>query len=182
MDTSLIDKAIVFATKAHAGTPRKGTQMPYITHPMEAMGIVASITDRQELLAAAALHDVVEDTEVSLEDLRREFGEEVARLVYYETSPSDVVTTWRERKQANIDRLASSPLEAKIVAMGDKLSNLRAISRDYRRLGEGLWKRFNAPQGREDVGWYYRGLADALKELAGTAPYEEYRRWLEETF
>ena len=118
MDTSLTDKAVIFATKAHSGTPRKGTQMPYITHPMEAMAIVATMTDRQELLAAAALHDVVEDTPVTLEELRHEFGDEVAEWVFYETSPSEEETTWYERKQANIDRLAAAPLEAKMVAMG----------------------------------------------------------------
>jgi len=174
MDTSLTDKAVIFATKAHSGTPRKGTQMPYITHPMEAMAIVATMTDRQELLAAAALHDVVEDTPVTLEELRHEFGDEVAEWVFYETSPSEEETTWQERKQANIDRLAAAPLEAKMVAIGDKLSNLRAIVRDYRRLGDALWCRFNAPQGGKDVAWYYRGLGEALKDLAGTQPYEEY--------
>ena len=98
----------------------------------------------------------------------------MAEWVFYETSPSEEETTWQERKQANIDRLAAAPLEAKMVAMGDKLSNLRAIVRDYRRLGDALWCRFNAPQGGKDVAWYYRGLGEALKNLAGTQPYEEY--------
>ena len=64
LDTELLDRAIIFAVKAHAGTERRGKGFPYIVHPMEAVEIVATITPDQELLAAAALHDTVEDTDV----------------------------------------------------------------------------------------------------------------------
>ena len=74
MDTAFVDKAILFALQAHAGTERRGKGFPYIIHPLEAMAIVASITNDPELLAAAVLHDTVEDTSISVEDLAREFG------------------------------------------------------------------------------------------------------------
>ena len=74
LDTALLDRAIIYAVKAHSGTERRGKGFPYIVHPMEAMEIVSTMTADQELLAAAALHDVVEDTSVSVEDLRAEFG------------------------------------------------------------------------------------------------------------
>ena len=74
MDTSLLDKAIVFAVNAHSGLERKGKGFPYIVHPMEAASIAATRTNDQELLAAAVLHDTVEDTEVTLKDIEREFG------------------------------------------------------------------------------------------------------------
>ena len=135
MDTSVLDKAIVFAVKAHAGTGRRGKGFPYIVHPMEAVEIVATMTDDQELMAAAALHDTVEDTSVTLDDISREFGPRVAKLVEEESdvfmegvSESD---SWHSRKQAAIDRLARASRDAKIVAMGDKLSNARIIYRDF---------------------------------------------------
>ena len=85
LDTQLLDRAIVFAVKAHAGTERRGKGFPYIVHPMEAVEIVATMTPDQELLAAAALHDTVEDTYVSIEDIRAQFGDRVARLVEAES-------------------------------------------------------------------------------------------------
>ena len=81
LDTSLLDRAIVFAVKAHAGTERRGKGFPYIVHPLEAMEIVSTITADQELLAAAVLHDTVEDTEVTEERIRQEFGDRVASIV-----------------------------------------------------------------------------------------------------
>ena len=84
MNTELLDRAIIFAVKAHAGTERRGKGFPYIVHPMEAMEIVATMTPDQELLAAAALHDTVEDTDVTLEEIRENFGERVAMLVAHE--------------------------------------------------------------------------------------------------
>ena len=85
MDTSILDKAIVFAVKAHKGAERKGKGFPYIVHPMEAVAIAATMTNDQELLAAAALHDTVEDTEITLKDVEREFGKRIAGLVEAES-------------------------------------------------------------------------------------------------
>ncbi|MBO6079931.1 MAG: bifunctional (p)ppGpp synthetase/guanosine-3',5'-bis(diphosphate) 3'-pyrophosphohydrolase, partial [Bacteroidales bacterium] len=143
---------------------------------------VATITSDQELLAAAVLHDTVEDTDVTIEDIRKEFGERVATLVQHETAQLPKDLPWRTRKQSQADLIASAPRDSKIVALGDKLSNLRAIANDYEQIGDELWKRFSAPNGKEDVAWYYRQLAVALSDLEGTLPYKEYLALLEETF
>lgn len=180
MNTDLFDKAVKFAVDAHAEIERRGKGYPYILHPMEAAGIVASITTDPEMLAAAILHDTVEDTDVTIEQIRQEFGERVATLVYNETSHLPHGLPWRDRKQAQADQIASAPRDSKVVALGDKLSNLRTIAADYRLIGDQLWQRFHAPGGKEDVLWYYTILADALRDLADTPPYEEYRRLLEE--
>ncbi|MBQ3977942.1 MAG: bifunctional (p)ppGpp synthetase/guanosine-3',5'-bis(diphosphate) 3'-pyrophosphohydrolase, partial [Bacteroidales bacterium] len=139
LDTSLLDRAIVFAVKAHAGTERRGKGFPYIVHPLEAMEIVSTITADQELLAAAVLHDTVEDTEVTEEQIRKEFGDRVASIVASESDTFEEGVkeedSWHVRKQAAIDRLASASRDAKIVALGDKLSNMRAIARDYAEKG-----------------------------------------------
>lgn len=182
LDTQLFDKALKFATDAHSGTERRGKGFPYIIHPMEAVAIVATITSDQELLAAAVLHDTVEDTDVTIEDIRKEFGERVATLVQHETAQLPGDAPWRARKQSQSDLLASAPRDSKIVAIGDKLSNLRAIAGDFKQIGDELWKRFSAPNGMEDVAWYYRKLSVALSDLDGTLPYQEFLKLLEETF
>ena len=85
LNTDLLDRAIVFAVKAHHNTERRGKGFPYIVHPMETVEIVSTITSDQELLAAAALHDTIEDTDVTVEDIRREFGDRIAYLVHAES-------------------------------------------------------------------------------------------------
>lgn len=186
LDTNLLDKAMHFAIDAHANTERRGKGFPYIVHPMEAVEIVATITPDQELLAAAALHDTVEDTDVTVEQIRAEFGERVAQLVAAEsdqfTEGVSETDSWRNRKQAAIDRLAAASHDAKIVAMGDKLSNMRAIARDYQQIGDELWNRFHAPNGKPDHEWHYRGLAKSLSELSDTFAYQEFMELLEKTF
>jgi len=185
LDTTLLDRAIIFAVKAHAGTERRGKGFPYIVHPMEAVEIVATMTRDQELLAAAALHDTVEDTDVTVEQIRTEFGERIASLVASETDTvvdgSAVEESWHARKQAAIDRLTHASRDAKIVALGDKLSNMRAIARDYAEQGDRLWNLFHAKDPK-DHEWHYRGLADALSELHDTFAYREFEHLINEVF
>ena len=185
LDTTLLDRAIVFAVRAHAGTERRGKGFPYIVHPMEAVEIVATMTPDQELLAAAALHDTVEDTDVTVEQIRTEFGERIASLVASEsdTMPEGVSEedSWHARKQAAIDRLARASHDAKIVALGDKLSNMRAIARDYAQQGDRLWDLFHA-KAPKDHEWHYHGLADALSELCDTFAYKEFEYLINQVF
>lgn len=173
INSAILDRALHFAIDAHKNTPRRGKDFPYIIHCLEAVEIVATITSDQELLAAAALHDTVEDTEVTVEQLREEFGDRIANIVADE-SDNMSIKNWREKKQFAINRLANATYETKIVAMGDKLSNMRAIARDYKRVGDDLWSLFHAPNGRADHEWHYRGLASALFDLADTNAYQEF--------
>lgn len=185
LDTDLLDRAIVFAVEAHHNTERRGKGFPYIVHPMEAVEIVATITSDQELLAAAVLHDTIEDTDVTYEQLLALFGERIANLVYAETdrfaegvSEAD---SWHDRKQAAIERLAAAPYEAKIVALGDKLSNMRAIARDYALKGDELWNIFHVTDKKAHE-WHYRGLAASLGELSDTFAYKEFISLINQVF
>ena len=185
LNTELLDRAIVFAVRAHTGTERRGKGFPYIVHPMEAMEIVATMTPDQELLAAAALHDTVEDTDVTVEQIRAEFGDRIAGLVAAESdafvegvSEED---SWHDRKKAAIDRLAKAPHDAKIVALGDKLSNMRAIARDYAVQGDALWNLFHAKDPK-DHAWHYRGLADSLRELQDIFAFREFEDLINQVF
>ena len=185
MDTDLLDRAIIFAVKAHHNSERRGKGFPYIVHPMEAVEIVATITSDQELLAAAALHDTVEDTDVTLEDIRHEFGDHVASIVEAESDKNiegvSETDTWMERKQAAIDRLRQAPLDAKIVAMGDKLSNMRAIYRDYLTKGDSLWQIFHVSD-KSVHEWRYRKLAESLSDLSDTFAYKEFTGLIDKVF
>ena len=185
MDSTLLDRAIVFAVEAHRNTERRGKGFPYIVHPMEAVEIVATITNDQELLAAAILHETIEDTDVTYEQLKREFGDRIADIVYAESDRFvegvSEENSWHVRKQAAITRLAEAPHDAKIVAMGDKLSNMRAIARDYKMKGDALWQIFHVTD-KESHAWHYRGLADSLAELKDTFAYQEFVALIEQVF
>ena len=180
MDTSLFDKAAQFAIEAHRGGERRGKGFPYIIHPMEAAAIVATVTNDPEMLAAAILHDTVEDTDVTIEQIEEQFGPRVARLVHTDTAQKGA--SWRARREVQIERFRQADRDSQIVALGDKLSNLRAIALDYHELGDALWSRFHAPEGKKDIEWYYRSLGAALAALADTAPHREFMSLLESTF
>lgn len=185
LDTTLLDRAIIFAVKAHAGTERRGKGYPYIVHPLEAVAIVATMTTDQELLAAAALHDTVEDTDVTLEQIRAEFGDRITSLVADESEDRPVgisdEESWHDRKRASVNHLAKASHDAKIVALGDKLSNMRAIARDYAEIGDALWNRFHSKDPK-DHEWHYRALADALRELDDTFAFQEFERLINQVF
>ena len=177
----LLDRAIIFAVKAHSGSMRKGTKTPYILHPMEVAAIVAGITDQEIVIAAAVLHDVLEDTPTTQEQLRAEFGDDVLALVEAESENKredrPATETWRLRKQETLDALRSeSRFDVKAIALGDKLSNIRAMYRDHMRIGDDLWGRFNQ-KDPEAHAWYYRGIAAATEELQAYPAWQEYS-WL----
>ena len=174
----LLNRAIVFAVEKHAGAVRKGTVIPYIVHPLEALAIASSMTDRQEVLAAAVLHDVVEDAGVSRSELVDRFGERVAELVMAESEDKredeDKSASWRTRKEETIAHLRKiSNIDVKVIALSDKLSNMRSIYRDYTTIGEDFWNRFNQ-KDKSQHGWYYSEMADVLSELSDTFAWKEY--------
>ena len=182
---NVLDRAIIFATNAHAGQFRKGTKIPYILHPMEAAAIVGSMTTNEEVVAGAILHDVVEDTETTVEDVIRMFGERIGSFVASESEnkredlPAE--STWKIRKQETLEHLSAASVEVKMITLGDKLSNIRAIYRDYQIIGDALWQRFNQKNKAEHY-WYYSGIAKCVDELNGYQAYKEYCELVDKTF
>lgn len=166
----MIQEAAAFAAKAHEGMTRKGNSIPYIYHPMEVALIVAQLTDDEEVIAAAYLHDVLEDTPTKPEDIERAFGSRVRALVEAETE--DKSRGWRERKQATICHLKTADREMKILALGDKLSNMRSTARDYLVIGDAVWDRFHEKH-KEGHRWYLEGILDGLRDLQETMAYQE---------
>jgi len=174
----VLQQALCFAAEVHAGMVRKGTNIPYILHPMEAAAIVGSMTSDPEILAAAVLHDVLEDTPVTAAVLEDRFGSRVAELVAAEsedkrdTLPAE--ETWRVRKEETISHLRqTSDTGEKMIALGDKLSNIRAMYRDHLEIGNRLWDRFNQ-KDKSKHHWYYASIAEALKALEETPAWKEF--------
>lgn len=182
---NVLDRAIVFATEAHEGQYRKGTDIAYILHPLEAATIVGTITTDSEVIAGAVLHDVVEDTDITINEIYEMFGERVAYLVDSESEDKRehlaAQSTWKIRKQETLDHLKNAPLDVKMITLGDKLSNIRAINRDYNAIGDILWQRFNQKDKNEHY-WYYQSIADCLSELSEYHVYQEYCELVKKTF
>lgn len=160
--------------------------MPYMLHLMETAQIVATMTEDEDILAAAILHDVLEDTNVSEVELREAVGGHVTDLVLAvsENKRRDLPAeeTWRIRKQESVDKLLTEQrLEVKMIVLGDKLSNMRSISRDYTIQGEALWEKFHNPNKAEH-GWYYQAMTDALQDLNAYPVWHELANLVWEVF
>ncbi len=168
----LLDDAYSFAAKVHKGATRKIGKTPYILHPMEACVIAGTMTSDPEVLAAALLHDTIEDAGVTEEDIRKQFGDRVANLVKSETEIK--AHGWKQRKKESIEELKkSTDTGVKILWLSDKLSNMRSFVRLYRAEGSGIWNFTNQHDPSEQA-WYYTSIADALKELQEFEAYKEY--------
>lgn len=176
----MINEAIRFAVSAHEGQVRKGTTRPYILHPLEVGAIVARMTNDPEIISAAVLHDTVEDCDgITPELLSQRFSPRVAALVSQESE--DKSKTWMERKSHTIERLKHAPKEVQIIALADKLSNMRDIDRDYQEVGEELWQRFRMKE-KAIIGWYYKNIRESLRCFEGVPAYREYCALVEKNF
>ena len=181
----LLNDAIIFATKVHAEQKRKCTETPYILHPLETAAIVGSMTSDEAVLAAAVLHDAVEDTPAIIEEIRELFGEKVASYVAYSSEDKrrhlPASDTWRVRKEETLNHLKTAPIEVKMIALGDKLSNIRSMYRDYLVQGDELWSLFNQ-KDKTQHHWYYMSVAFCLTDLREYPAFNEYCSLVKMTF
>lgn len=174
-----IHNAIIFATMKHKEQKRKGTDIPYIVHPMEVMQILTSMNCETDVIIAGILHDTLEDTDTSAVEIKNNFGDKVLKIV--QTESEDKSKTWKERKQHTIDCLKTESKETKLVCLADKLSNLRSIYVDFLNVGNKLWERFNA--SKENIKWYYESIADALEDdFKDFDTWKELKKLIEKTF
>jgi (p)ppGpp synthase/HD superfamily hydrolase len=176
---SLIEVAIEFAAIAHSSQFRKGTDIPYISHPYGVGLILQRAGCQEEEIIAGILHDTLEDTDVTEEDILKEFGETVLMIVKGCSEP-DKEASWEERKEHTLEYLKQAPLSIRQVSCADKLHNLRSIKRDLVDRGESAWERFK--RGREQQKWYYTGVVESLGYSGGFPLLEELRVEVEEVF
>ena len=182
----LVSEAIAFAVTAHDGMRRKKSESPYILHPMEAAVIVGTMTNDQNLIAAAALHDVVEDAGITLEEIEEKFGQRVRELVAAETEDKredlPPAATWRIRKEESLNVLKNTDDPGVLMVwLGDKLANMRSIYREWKKDGDSMWQRFNQKDPRQQA-WYYRSIAALTEPLAHTPAWLEYKTLTELVF
>lgn len=156
----IIDQAIKFAATAHKNQTRKSTNIPYITHPFAVGMLLQKANCGEEVVAAGILHDVLEDTPVTYEELSVQFGSRIADLVV-SASEHDKSLSWEVRKQHTIDRLKAAAIEEIQIITADKLHNLKSIQEDYLLHGEEIWNRFN--RGKEHQHWYYSSIVKELR-------------------
>ncbi len=163
-DTRLFD-AIEFAARAHHGQFRKASRVPYILHPLNVARSLIECDASEEIVIAALLHDVVEDTTTTLDQVRAEFGDAVARLVNAMSEPNRR-DKWEIRKRGTLHFLETAPQEVLLIELADKLDNVCEVRADLKREGEAVWKKFN--RGREQQKWYYEQLAEVLARRVET--------------
>lgn len=161
-------EAIELSARAHRLQVRKGTEIPYLVHPLAVAGLLITAGCPEPLVIAGVLHDTLEDTPLTLAEIRRRFGEEVARLVAALSEP-DKRAPWEERKRHTLEFLDSAAsAEVLLISLADKLDNVRALRQGLERHGEAYWERFN--RARESQQWYYRGLAAVFVRRLAAEP------------
>ncbi|MBU5484562.1 HD domain-containing protein [Clostridium sp. MSJ-11] len=176
----MINKAIIFATLAHEKQKRKGSDIPYILHLLEAGTIVSSMKYDEELICAAILHDTIEDAKVNYETIKMMFNEKIADLVLAQSE--DKSKSWKERKRHTIEYLSKVEDEdILIVFLGDKLSNIRSTYKDYLSIGDKVWEKFNEKDKLQHK-WYYIGLVNGLNKLSKYQEYSEFKELVYKVF
>lgn len=178
--------AIEFAAKAHDGMVRKKDKTPYILHPLEAATIVGTMTSDQDIISAAVLHDVVEDTEITIDEIEELFGNRVRKLVESETEdkradlpPED---TWKIRKEESLKVLKNAEnVDVLMLWLGDKLANMRSFYRIWKVEGESMWQSFNQKDPEQQF-WYYSTIAELTASLKKFSAWQEYNELVKIVF
>jgi len=161
-----LDKAAVL----HQNQVRKGDELPYIVHPYAVAFILANYTNKEDIIIAGLLHDVLEDVPGYGEsEMTRDFGDKVCAIVKEVSEdkvPADnrekAVLTWQYRKDEYIKHLRSASHEALMVSCADKIENLNSMILGFKNYGDEFWKRFNAPKDR--LLWFYGAVLGVLKD------------------
>lgn len=169
-----IDKALQIAFEMHKGQKRKCNNSPYITHILDVASLLLAEPDAtEEMVIAGILHDTLEDTGYTANQLKTDFGQAVLDLVLFATeSHKDADTTiqekkatWKSRKQHTLDACATATDQQLMIVLADKVANLRNIKDDLLIYGDTIWNHFNA--SHDDIMWYYSSLQKILNEKHG---------------
>lgn len=162
------DAALALAARAHRSQLRKGTDLPYIAHPVHVAVILERHGFGEDLAIAGLLHDVVEDTDVPLAAIRDQFGDSIAELVAAVTetkSANGVELPWEQRKAEKLERLRTSGPEVAALKAADALHNATSLVRDLRADGSAVWARFK--RGPQQSIEYYAAIGDGVRAKLG---------------
>ena len=175
--TDQIMKAVIFASEKHIAQKRKNLPWPYIVHIYEVAEILQENGASQETVVAGILHDTVEDTNTTLEQIAQNFGYYVASIV--DVLSEDKSLPYATRKEVQAQRIKVATKEAKMVKCADCLSNLRSLYYDSKR-DENVWSKFNST--KENIQIHYRRTIEAIGELDGFEMYKELQRYYDGVF
>ena len=182
----LVSEAITYAALIHDGMRRKKSEIPYILHPLEAAVIVGTMTTDQEVIAAAVLHDVVEDTTITIDEIEEKFGKRVKELVLSETEnkrpdiPSSL--SWKIRKEESLEVLKNAKdIGVLMIWLGDKLANIRSLHRELKIYGDKIWEKFNQKDANQHA-WYYHNIVKLTERLNHTSAWLEFKTLVEMVF
>jgi len=167
---NLIERATALAVRAHETQMRKEAPVPYIVHPVAVSLTLARYGFSDTVIAAALVHDVVEDTSMDDEELRRELGDGVADLVAPVTH-NDALP-WEEKKRAYIESVRKSSDGARAISLADKIANARSLIAAHKVQGPAIWNHFNA--GREKKLWFEHAMLDMFAVSWDHPMVEEY--------
>ena len=170
----MLVRAIQFAALKHQGQLRRKSNIPYFVHPAEVMQILTANDCDEDTIIAGVLHDTIEDTDATYDEIKDIFGEHIASLVSGESE--DKSKSWKVRKQGQIDSLKNdNTVEHHEICCADKLSNMRAIYHDLQTIGDEVWTKFKAT--KEQVQWYYKSIIENLVLVQDRPMYKELRKY-----
>ena len=174
-----LEEAIIYATIMHQGKVRKFRNNPFILHPIEVADILSTMTDDEEVITAGILHDIVEETDGTLEEIEKRFGKRVADLVDSESEHMDAyenrTVSWKRRKEDSLKILKQSQdIGVQMLWLADKLANIRSIAGIYSERGEAVWQSLNERDPAMQH-WYYQSVAEIVElQLNKTGAFKEF--------
>lgn len=156
----LVEEALRFSSIRHGGQYRKGSTIPYLSHPFSVAMLLESDHQAPAVVAAGLLHDLVEDTKTDPQEILSKFGSDVHRLVLA-VSEKNREESWEQRKRMTLQQVQLLQFDEVALLVADKLHNLRSIRYDLEMEGMKVWQRFKRPM--RDQSWYYHELLSAFE-------------------
>ena len=175
--TNMVEKAFLFALEVH-GKQRRKDGKPYIVHPFAVANELAKNGADDDLICGGLLHDTIEDGGVTPKEIANKFGEEVLRIVLFDTE--DKRLSWEKRKRATLEALEHCDRKCAMLLCADKLANIRDVESGLAESGESIWSRFK--YGREKQEWLYREYVDKFARLSDLKMYDELKSTVERVF
>lgn len=173
---SIIEKAAEIMSVAHSNQLRKTDKSPYIIHPRKVALILQEHNFSDNAIAAALVHDVLEDTDFSEDKLKEELGEEVHTIVKALTE--DMSLEWEERKEKFVTAVENGSEDTKAVAIADKIHNLEDLLVGHSKMGSKIWKKFN--RGKDKKLWFEKKLLKMFKNTWQHPLISEYENLIKQ--
>lgn len=175
-DSTLIERAMRLSARAHLTQTRKESNLPYLMHPSMVALMLARHGFASEVLAAALVHDVLEDTEVGEIEMGEELGQEVVALV--KAVSYDPALSWEDARVAYIESVRQAPEGAKAISVADKIHNAQSLILGHQREGKSMWSNFTRP--RDKKLWFEEEMLKMLRESWQHPLVDEYAVLVEE--